>query len=81
MTLSKGEGNIPSSPGRLVLIDEKSSVESDVHDISGTNPSRTIKPVSRTCRCKICVRSPDLIASQTLVQDVMGAHKVDPTSR
>ena len=81
MIVSKGEGNIPSSPGRLVLIDEESSIESTIHNPRDMNLSCATRPVLRACKCKICARSPVLLASQTLAQDTTGDHEVEPTSR
>jgi len=67
MTLPKGEGDIPLSPGRLLLIDEGSSVEPSTHNLGVIDPLSTIESVLRACECKICVRSPVPVASQGLV--------------
>lgn len=79
MIPSEGEGDIPSSPGYLLLIGEESSVESNIQDLTDTGPSGPIKPVSRACECKICARSPVLLASQNPAQDTIGDHLVEPT--
>lgn len=81
MIPSEGEGDIPSSPGYLLLIGEESSVESSIQDLRDMDPSSTIKPVLRACECKICARSPALFASQTLAQEVVVSHQVEPTPR
>jgi len=75
MTLSKGDSDIPAS-GRLLLIDEESSVEPGIHDLGDVHLSGTIKPVLQTCECKICARSPALIESQTPTQGAVGGHQV-----
>ena len=80
MIPSEGEGDIPSSPGYLLLIGEESSVESSIQDLRDMDPSGAIKPVSRACECKICVRSPVLL-SQSPAQDVMGGHHVEHAIR
>ena len=74
MIPSEGEGDIPSSPGYLLLIGEESSVESSIQDLRDVDPSGTIKPILRPCECKICARSPVLLASQTLAQEVVIEH-------
>ena len=76
MTLLKGEGDIPLSPGRLLLIDEGSSVEPSFHNLGVMDPLSTVEPVSRACECKICARSPVPGTSQELV----GGHQVEDTS-
>ena len=81
MIPSEGEGDIPSSPGYLLLIGEESSVESSIQDLRDMDPSGTIKPISRTCGCKICARSPVLHASQIPAQEVVDGHQVEPTPR
>ncbi|KAF9653054.1 hypothetical protein BDM02DRAFT_3108173 [Thelephora ganbajun] len=81
MIPSEGEGDIPSSPGYLLLIGEESSVGSSVQDLRDMDTSGAIKPVSRACECKICARSPVLLASQTPAQEIIGGHQVQPTPR
>jgi len=81
MIPSEGEGDIPSSPGYLLLIGEESSVESSIQDPRDMDPSGTIKPVPRTCECKICARSPVIHASQTPAQETVGGQQVEPTPR
>jgi len=84
MIPSEGEGDIPSSPGYLLLIGEESSVESSIQDLKEMNPSAAIKPVPRVCACKICVRSPVLRASRTPapdIPDIVGGHQAEPTPR
>ena len=79
MTLSKGVHDTPFPPGRLLLIDEESSVDHNIHNLRGMDSSGTIKPVSRTCECKICTKSTVRSASQTLAQEVVGCHDVEST--
>ena len=79
MTLSKGDRDIPSPPGRLLLIDEETSVDPNIHNLRGMNPSGTIKPGPRTCEREICAKSAVLSASQTLAQEIVGCHEVDST--
>ena len=81
MIPSEGEGDIPSSPGYVLLIGEESSVESSIQDVRDMDPSGTIKSVLRACECKICARSPVLLASQTPAQEVVGGHQIEPTPR
>jgi hypothetical protein len=81
MIPSEGEGDIPSSPGYLLVIGEESSAESSIRDLRDMDPLGTIKPISRTCECTICARSPVLLASQTPAQEIVGGHQVEPTSR
>lgn len=76
MIPSEGEGDIPSSPGYLLLIGEESSVESSVQDLKDAGPLGPIKPVSRTCECKICARSPVPLTSKNPAQEVIGDHRV-----
>ena len=79
MTLSKGEGDISPSPGRLLLIDEGCSVESSIHNHNRSvkDPLSTDELVLRACECKICARSPIPVASTEFV----GGHQVVFTSR
>ena len=81
MIPSEGEGDIPSSPGYLLLIGEESSVESNLQDLGDMDQSVTIKPVPPACECKICARLPVPLASQAPAQEIMGGHQVDPTPR
>lgn len=81
MIPSEGEGDIPSSPGYLLLIGEESSVESSIQDLKDMDPSGAIKPISRTCACKICARSPVLHTSQTPALEIAGGHQAEPTPR
>ena len=81
MIPSEGEGDIPSSPGYLLLIGEESSIDSSVQDLRDINPSGTMKPLSRACGCKICARSPVLSESQNPAQEIMRGHKVEPVPR
>jgi len=77
MTPSKGEGDVPSSPGRLLLIDEESSVEPTTQKLEVVDPSGTIKPILRACERKICAKSPVLSETQTLTLGIMGCHPVE----
>lgn len=81
MIPSEGEGDIPSSPGYMLVIGEESSVESSIQDIRDMDLSGAVKPFSRACECKICARSPVLLASQTPAQEIVGGHQVEPTPR
>jgi hypothetical protein len=81
MIPSEGEGDIPSSPGYLLLIGEESSVESSIHDLKDAGPLGPIKSVSRACECKICARSPVPLVSQSPAQEIMGDHRVEPAPR
>lgn len=81
MIPSEGEGDIPSSPGYLLLIGEESSVESSIQDLKDAGPLGPINPVSRSCECKICARSPVLLPSQIPAQEVIGDHRAEPTPR
>lgn len=81
MIPSEGEGDIPSSPGYLLLIGEESSVESSIQELRNMDPLGTLKPVSRTCECKICARSPVIHISQTPAQEIVGGHQAEPTPR
>lgn len=81
MTLSKGQGDIPSSPGRLILIDGEGSVGPNIQGLSGNiRPLDTIEPVLRTCECKICAKSNVPLSSQTLAQGIVCDHRVESTS-
>ena len=73
----KGEGDIPSSPGCLLLTNEESIVEPSVHNLRDVDPSGIAKPVSLACECKICERSPTLLIPQTSAQGVVGCHRVE----
>ena len=77
MTPSKGEGDAPSSPGRLLLIDEESLVEPTTHNLRVADPSGTIKPIFRVCECKICAKSPALSESQTPTLGIVSCHSVE----
>jgi len=79
MTLSKGGRDIPSPPGRLLLIDEKNSADHSINNLRGTDPSGIAKPILRACECKICAKSPALPASQNLTQEIVGSHEVQST--
>ena len=81
MTPSEGEGDISSSPEHLLLIGNESSVESSDQDFGDMDQSATIKPVPQTRECEINVRPPVSLASQTLAQDTVGSHQVEPTAR
>lgn len=81
MIPSEGEGDIPSSPGYLLLIGEESSVESSIHDFKDMGPSGLIKPLSRACECKICARSPFPLTSQSLAQEIIGDHQIESAPR
>jgi len=79
MTPSTGEGDFPSSPGRLLLIDERTPVEPSTHDIRDTDLSGAIKPISRACEaceCGTYVKSPVLLAS---TQEIVGGHQAEST--
>ena len=45
------------------------------------DPSGTIGPVLRACECKICTRSPVLLASQTPAQRIVDGRQVEPSPR
>jgi len=81
MIPSEGEGDIPSSPGYLLLIGEESSVESNVQDPRDLDTPGTVKSISRACECKICARPPTLPPSQTPAQEIVNGHQADPTPR
>ena len=81
MSPLRGEDNIPSSPGHLLLIDEGSSVEPNVHGLGDMGPSDSIEPVLRACGCKICARPSALLASQTPAQEIVSGDRVEPTPR
>ena len=81
MIPSEDEGDIPSSPGYLLLTSEESSTESDIQDVADTDPPGAIEPALRTCECKVYARSPILLASRTLPQEIMGTYQVDPAPR
>jgi len=77
MNPSKGEDNVPSSPGRLLLIDEESLVEPTAHNLGVVDPSGTIKPILRACECKICAKSPVLSESKTPTLGIVDCHQVE----
>jgi len=79
MTLSNDERDIPSPPGRVLLIDEEISVDPNTHNHSVVDPSGTIKPVLQSCERKVCARSPILSASQTPAQEIVDCHEVEST--
>ena len=79
MTPSQGEGDVPSSPGRLLLIEEGSSVESSIHDLGDTDLSGAIESVSRACEaceCSVYPKSPVLLASN---QEIVAGHQAEST--
>jgi len=81
MTLSKGDGDIPSYPGRLLLIDEESSVGPSAHDLRDMHPSGTVEPISQACECKTRGKSPVPFAPLTPAQGIVGGHRAESTFR
>jgi len=76
MIPSKGGGDIPSSPGQLLLIDEESPVEPSIQDQRDVEPSVIITPALRACECQICAKSPTP-APQTPAQGIVNDHQVE----
>lgn len=81
MIPSEGEGDIPSSPGYLLLIGEENSIEAGIQDLKDTGPLDPAEPVSRACECKICARSPILPVSQSPAQEIISDHRGEPAPR
>ena len=79
MVPQEGESDIPFPPGYLIPIDEESSAECSIQDLGDTIPSGVIEHDSRTCGCKVCARSPILLASQTPDPEIAGGHQADHT--
>ena len=77
----EGEGDIPSLPGHSLPIGVESSVGCYIQDLGVVDPSVTIEPVPRACGCKVCTRSPILLASHAPTQDVAGGYQAGPTPR
>ena len=80
MVPSKGGGDVPSSLGHLLLIDEESPVEPDIQDHRDMHPPRTITPILRACECKICEK-PSTPAPQTPAQEIVSDDQVEPPPR
>ena len=76
MIPSEGDGDIPSSPGHLLLIGEEISVESNNQDLGDMDQSGTIKLVPQARDCEVDARSPVPLASQILTQEPVGDHQV-----
>lgn len=75
MIPTESESDLPSPPGYPLPIGEERSVERGTQDLRFTDPSGTTEHVPQSCECKLCMRSPVLLASQTPVHEIAGGHQ------
>ena len=78
MVPSEGEGDIPSSQ-RPPLVGEESPVEPSIRALRDMDPSGAVTPVLRAPERNIRAESPVLLASQTIAQEILSDHQVEPT--